>query len=111
MSSYIPDRGDVVWLDFTLQSGHEQAGKRPAFVISPESYNRKVGLALFCPITNQIKDYPFEVRIPENIGIHGVILSDQLKSLDWTARKAKFISKLPQQATEEVIGKLGVLIH
>lgn len=111
MSHYVPDRGDVVWLNFTPQSGHEQAGKRPAFVISPAVYNKKVGLALFCPITSQVKGYPFEVPVPDAHGIHGVILSDQLKSLDWNARNAKFIAKLPSQTTEEVIRKVTTLIQ
>src|SRR4051812_9242755 len=109
MSKYIPERGHLVWLNFTPQSGHEQAGKRPAFVISPSAYNKKVGLALFCPITSQIKGYPFEVLIPNGYNIHGAILSDQVKSLDWSARKAKFIEKLPLQITEEVINKLATL--
>lgn len=111
MSHYAPDRGDIVWLNFTPQSGHEQAGKRPAFVVSPAVYNKKVGLALFCPITSQVKGYPFEVSIPEGCGIHGVILSDQLKSLDWNTRNAKFIVKSPVLITEEVIRKITTLIQ
>ena len=93
--TYFPERGDAVWLDFNPQSGHEQAGRRPAIVISPSEYNRKVGLALFCPITNQAKGYPFEVTIPKNPKIAGVILSDQLKSLDWRTRNAEFVTNLP----------------
>jgi len=111
MPNYVPERGHIVWLNFTPQSGHEQAGKRPAFVISPAAYNKKAGLALFCPITNQMKGYPFEVLIPEGHNIHGVILSDQVKSLDWHARKAKFIEKLPLQITEEVANKVATLIE
>jgi len=110
MPAYVPDRGDLVWLNFTPQSGHEQAGKRPAFVVSPHAYNKKVGLALFCPVTRQIKGYPFEVCIPDGAEIHGVILADQLKSLDWTVRHAKFITKLPSDITQEVIAKLKTLI-
>jgi len=107
---YIPDRGDVVWLNFDPQAGHEQAGKRPAFVVSPASYNKKVGLGLFCPITNKIKGYPFEVNLPDNISITGTILTDQVKSLDWQIRKATFICKLPPEVTNLAIEKLMQLI-
>ncbi len=107
---YVPSRGDVVWLSFTPQTGHEQAGRRPALVLSPASYNGKVGLAIFCPITTQIKDYPFEVRIPAGLEVSGVVLSDQLKSLDWRAREARFICRLPRRATAEVLEKLGALL-
>ncbi len=110
MPSYVPDRGDVVWLNFTPQSGHEQSGKRPAFVVSPAAYNRKVGLALFCPVTSQVKGYPFEVAVPDGHGIHGVILSDQLKSLDWSARHARFIARLPAPVIEDVMRKIAVLL-
>ena len=78
---YIPRRGDFVWVTFTPQAGHEQAGRRPALIVSPESYNRTVGLALFCPVTNQIKGYPFEVAIPEDSCVTGVVLSDQIRSM------------------------------
>ncbi|HRS02465.1 MAG TPA: endoribonuclease MazF, partial [Bacteroidota bacterium] len=90
---YIPDRGDIVWLEFNPQSGHEQKGRRPAIVLSPYEYNLKVGLALFCPITSQVKGYPFEVSLPERFPINGVIISDQIKSLDWKVRNAEFIAK------------------
>ncbi len=108
--TYIPERGDAVWLDFNPQTGHEQAGRRPAIVISPTGYNQKVGLALFCPITNQAKGYPFEVAIPKNKNITGVILPDQLKSLDWRARNVVFIAKLPDLVIEEVLKKLKILL-
>ncbi len=107
---YVPERGDAVLLDFNPQSGHEQAGRRPAIVVSPSSYNRKVGLALFCPITNQAKGYPFEVAIPKNAKVSGVVLSDQLKSLDWQARNVKFIANLSDSVIEEVLKKLKTLI-
>ncbi|RMD49775.1 MAG: endoribonuclease MazF [Ignavibacteria bacterium] len=107
---YVPARGDIVWLQFNPLTGHEQAGKRPALVISPSQYNSKVGLALFCPITNQIKGYPFEVNLPKNSKISGTILTDQVKSLDWKARKAKLICKLPNKLLKEVIAKIHVLI-
>ena len=106
---YSPERGDVVWLNFDPQSGHEQKGKRPAVVISPKEYNEKVGLGLFCPITSRIKNYPFEVKIV-NEKIDGVILSDQIKSLDWKAREIEFISKITAKEVSEVIGKINVLL-
>lgn len=110
-SSYCPRRGDIVWLNFNPQAGHEHAGHRPALVISPESYNRKVGLALFCPITTQSKGYPFEVAIPPGMAVSGVILSDQVKSLDWKARKARFGEKLPIEALQEVLAKFGAMLE
>ncbi len=109
--NYTPSKGDVVWLSFTPQSAHEQAGHRPAMVISPKEYNEKVGLALFCPITSKIKDYPFEVRIKIKDKIDGVILSDQIKSLDWKTRKAQLIIKAPIEIIEEVINKFKLLIE
>ncbi len=109
-STYCPKRGDVVWLSFTPQVGHEQAGHRPALVLSPEAYNKKVGLALFCPVTSQVKGYPFEVHIPSGYKASGAILSDQIKSLDWKARKAKFHCTLPDLTVREVLNKLGVLV-
>ena len=108
--AYCPKQGDVVWLSFTPQSGHEQAGYRPALTLSPESYNRKVGLALFCPITSKAKGYPFEVSIPSGLKESGVVLSDQVKSLDWQARSAKFSCKLPANVVSDVLGKLEALL-
>lgn len=108
--AYVPDRGDIVWLNFDPQAGHEQAGKRPAFVLSPASYNRKVGLALFCPITNRIKGYPFEVNLPDGLPITGTILSDQIKSLDWQARNASFVCTLPNSTVQQVLAKATALL-
>jgi mRNA interferase MazF len=108
--AYVPKRGDAVWISFTPQAGHEQAGRRPAVVLSPKSYNQKVGLAIFCPITNQKKGYPFEVILPKEVGVTGVILSDQVKSLDWRVRKAEFIGSLPEEVINEVLAKLGILL-
>jgi mRNA interferase MazF len=110
-SEYCPKRGDVVWLSFHPQAGHEQTGHRPALVLSPEAYNRKVGLALFCPITSQIKGYPFEVKIPGGLKASGAILSDQIKSLDWRARKASFLCALPEETVREALGKVATLIE
>ena len=108
--SYIPDRGDVVWISLNPQAGHEQAGRRPAVVLSPLSYNGKVGLAILCPITSQIKGYPFEVLIPEGLAVGGAILSDQVKSLDWKARRAELACQLPGETVAEVLGKLATLL-
>jgi mRNA interferase MazF len=109
--AYIPDSGDIVWIMFNPQAGHEQAGHRPALVLSPKAYNGKVGLAILCPITSQVKGYPFEVKIPEGLEIGGAVLSDQVKSLDWKARQAKFICKLPSATYNEVVQKLSTLIR
>lgn len=107
----IPERGDIVWLSFAPQSGHEQTGRRPALVISPKEYNEKTDLAIFCPITSQVKGYPFEVKIPVNLEISGVILADQVKNLDWNTRKSKFICKLPESALNETLEKLNTLLN
>ena len=107
---YIPDRGDIVWLNFTPHSGHEQAGKRPALVISPIHYNQKVGLAIFLPITSKIKGYPFEVILPEGYPIQGVILSDQIKSMDWQTRGLDYICRASEEVVNEVIKKFIVLL-
>jgi mRNA interferase MazF len=110
MTKYIPDSGDVVWISFDPQAGHEQSGRRPALVLSPAIYNLKVGLTILCPITSQVKGYPFEVIIPAGAKIAGAILSDQVKSLDWKIRKAEFSFKLSSGAYNEVIQKLNALI-
>lgn len=107
--SYIPDRGDIVWLNFTPQAGHEQQGTRPALIISPKIYNKKTNLALCCPITSSEKGYPFEVKV-KGKKIEGVILSDHLKNLDWKARKAKFIEKVSSSALEDCLDKISALI-
>ena len=109
--AYIPDSGEIVWIMFNPQVGHEQAGRRPALVLSPKAYNGKAGLALLCPITSQIKGYPFEVLIPEGLEVNGGILSDQVKSLDWKARQAEFSCQLPPDKFNEVIQKLSTLIR
>jgi mRNA interferase MazF len=107
---YVPERGDLVWLEFSPQAGHEQAGRRPAAVLSPKSYNAKVGLFLACPLTVQRKGYPFEVPVPEDLPIAGVILADQIKSLDWRARKAVYICSLPADAIAELLAKATALV-
>ena len=107
---YVPARGEVVWITLNPQAGHEQAGRRPALVLSPSAYNGKIGLAILCPITSQTKGYPFEVAIPSGSKLAGVVLADQVKNLDWRVRKAEFICKLPRQTTDEVLEKLGTLL-
>ena len=107
---YVPDRGDVVWITLNPQAGHEQAGRRPAVVLSPAAYNGRVGLAILCPITNQIKGYPFEVVLPPSLAVMGAVLSDQVKSLDWRARTATFICALPPATIAEVLQKLNTLV-
>jgi mRNA interferase MazF len=106
---YIPERGDIIWLNFNPSSGHEQKGKRPAIVISPKGYNEKVGLGLFCTITSKTKNYPFEVKI-ENEKINGVVLTDQIKSLDWKTREIEFIAKETSEKINEIVDKISVLI-
>jgi mRNA interferase MazF len=110
VANYSPERGDIVWLSFSPQAGHEQAGRRPALIVSPGVYNRKVGLAICCPITSQAKGYPFEVALESAVRTRGAVLSDQVKSLDWRARKAEFIERAPDDVTGEVLGKLGALV-
>lgn len=111
MENYIPDRGDVVWINMNPQAGHEQAGRRPAVALSPYSYNAKVGLALFSPVTNQIKGYPFEVIIPEGYKVAGAILADQVKSLDWKVRNVEFFDKIPESVILEILTKLSTLLR
>lgn len=100
-SLYVPGRGDIVWVDFNAHKGHEQAQKRPAVVLSPKSYNTKANLALVCPITSHIKGYPFEVMLNTD-KISGVILSDQVRSMDWRARRVTFIGRLKPEILTEV---------
>jgi mRNA interferase MazF len=109
VTGYVPERGDAVWLIFDPQAGHEQAGRRPAIVLSPKAYNEKSGLFIVCPITNRVKGYPFEVALPVDFSVRGVILSDQIKSLDWRARDAEFICSLPLPTLDEVIAKIKPL--
>ena len=107
--SYIPDRGDIIWLEFDPQKGHEQKGRRPGIVLSKKEYNQKSNLALICPITSRIKDYPFEVRI--NSIIQGVILSDQIRSIDWKSRNAAFIEKILEEILKEILENIDLLLN
>ena len=108
--AYVPARGEAVWITLNPQSGHEQSGRRPAVILSPGMYNGKTGLAILCPITKQIKAYPFEVLIPHGMAVGGAVLSDQVKSLDWRAREAELICKLPDSTIAEALQKLGALL-
>jgi mRNA interferase MazF len=108
---YVPERGDVVWLQFDPQAGHEQAGKRPALVLSPSAYNGRVGLALLCPITSQRKGYPFEVPLPAHLRVQGVVLADQVKSLDWRLRCAERVDSVPHAVLDEAVAKIRALLE
>jgi mRNA interferase MazF len=108
---YVPDRGHAVWMNFNLQAGHEQAGQRPALVVSPTSYNGRTGQVLCCPITSQIKGCPFEVKIEGNVLISGVVLANQIKNLDWRVRGVKFVTVVDGSVLEEVIAKFEVLLR
>jgi mRNA interferase MazF len=107
---YAPERGDLLWLTFDPQAGHEQAGRRPALVLSPAAYNRRANLALVCPITTQAKGYPFEVALPAGLPLSGVVLADHLKSADWVARRAEFVSKASADVLAEVTAKIRPLL-
>ncbi len=107
---YVPERGDAVWLSFDPRVGHEQSGRRPAVVLSPRAYNSRTGLAILCPVTSQLKGYPFEVILPEGLPIEGAVLSDHVRNVDWRERKASRICALPAAITDEVVAKLQVLL-
>ncbi len=107
---YQPDRGHFVFLDFSPQAGTEQAGRRPALVLSPLSYNIAAGLALACPVTNQAKGGSFEVPVPPGAGVTGVVLSDQLRSIDWIVRRAEFRSEAPQPLVDEVLARIEAIL-
>ncbi len=109
-SNYVPEKGDLVWLDFDPQAGHEQKGRRPAICVSQKKYNQKIGLALFCPITSHIKGYPFEIVL-ENHSINGCILSDQVKNLDWTQRNCAFIEKAAEEEINSVVDNIKLMIE
>jgi mRNA interferase MazF len=108
--TYVPEQGHAIWLTFDPQAGHEQADRRPAVVLTPASYNRRVGLLLACPVTSQVKGYPFEVALPQALSISGVALSDQVRSSDWRARQATFICVLPESTVTEIMAKLSTLL-
>lgn len=109
--AYIPERGDAVWITLDPQAGHGQAGRRPALVLSPAAYNGRVGLALFCPITSQVKGYPFEVPLPAGLPVAGVVGADQVKSLDWRARQAARIGAVSEEVVTQVLQRLQRLLE
>ena len=109
MPPWLPARGDVVWISMA-QSGRERSGRRPALVLSPAAYNAKVGRALLCPVSSQVKGYPFEVAVPDGLPVRGVVLSDQVKSLDWRARGAELICAVPAETTRTVLQRLQTLV-
>lgn len=106
----VPERGDLVWIDFDPQSGREQAGRRPALVLTPSAYNRPVGLAVFCPVTNRVKGYAFETVLPSGLPVQGVVLADHLRSLDWRTRRADFICAAPASVLDDVAAKVQALL-
>lgn len=106
----VPDRGDIVSLQWSPQRGKEQAGRRPALVLSPRSYNAKVGLAICCPITSYAKEYPFETPLTSSMKTKGVILTDHVKSLDWRERGARIIERASPKIIADVLGKLELLL-
>lgn len=108
--SYVPDRGDVVWLDVDPHAGHEQAKRRPAVVLSPSAYNGRTSLALCCPVTPRVKEYPFEVALPAGFEVEGVVLADQVRSLDWHARHAMYIDSLPRAIVAQVLARARALL-
>ena len=110
MKPYCPAESDLIILNFSPQIGHEQSGRRPGVVLSPFPYNQKVGLCLICPITRRKKGYPFEVELPTGLDVEGVILSDQIRSLDWRSRRAQFVDKLPQAYLEDVMAKVRTIL-
>jgi mRNA interferase MazF len=108
--AYVPDAGDLVWLTFDPQAGHEQRGRRPALVLSPRIYNTRVGLAIACPVTSHAKGYPFEVALPAGGTIGGVVLADHVKSVDWRARRAKLVERVPDAVVDDVRERLRPLL-
>jgi len=109
-AGFVPDTGDFVWLTFDPRAGREEAGRRPALILSPKMYNVRSSLALACPVTNQVKGYPFEVTVPARAGVTGVILADHLKSVDWKTRRAEPIGRCADDVLDEVRAKLAPLL-
>lgn len=108
--AYVPDAGDIVWLSFAPQAGHEQSGRLPALVLSPRIYNERAGLCLACPVTSQVKGYPFEVALPSGLPVAGAVLADHVRSLDWRARRVEFIARAPHAVRVEACSRLLPLI-
>jgi mRNA interferase MazF len=115
VTPYCPESGDLIWIDFDPQVGHEQAGHRPALVLSPKSFNQRTSLAFICPITSRVKGYPFEVELPSTSAIRGVILCEHLRSMDWQGRGAKFAAGVSRdtllEARETIARITGIVIE
>ncbi len=111
VTEYLPEAGDLIWLDFTPQAGREQSGRRPGLVLSPRAYNGKTSLAIVCPITNRVKGYPFEVELPAGGKIGGVVLSDYVKNLDWRQRRATKAGKVSAAVLKNVRERIAVLLE
>ena len=109
-ASYLPERGDFVWINLQPTRGHEQAGHRPALVLSPKSYNRKTGLCVLCPSTRHAKGYAFEVRLAMPDGSESIVLADHVRCVDWRARQAEFIFRVPQEVLDETTARLEALV-
>ncbi len=107
---YQPERGDFIYLDFTPQAGAEQAGRRPALVLSPQNFNIATGLAFVCPLTSQVKGGGFEVAVPRGSGLSGVVLTDHLRSVDWIVRKASFHSKASEDLLSDVLARIEAIL-
>ena len=110
MPAFIPEGGDLIWLTFDPLARREEAGRRPALILSPKAYNQNSGLALVCPVSDEIAGYPFEVPIPDGCGLEGVILADQVRSLDWQGRNAIWVGRVPVQTLNEVLARLAPLL-
>ena len=109
-TAYCPDAGDVVWLDFDPQAGREQAGHRMALVLSSRNYNQAARLCIVCPVTTQVKGYPFETEVPAGLAVKGVVLSDHVKSLSWSERRSEFVCRMPRAVTDDVLAKIKALL-
>ena len=108
--AFVPDAGDFVWLTFDPRAGRDQAGRRPALVLSPKLYNARSGLALACPVTSQVKGYPFEVAVPAGVAATGVVLADHMKSIDWKARRVEPLGRCTDEVMDEVRARLAPLL-
>ncbi|MBI3930024.1 MAG: endoribonuclease MazF [Armatimonadetes bacterium] len=107
----IPERGDLIWLDFSPHAGHEQAGRRPGLVLSPSAYNKKVGLMLVCPVTSRSKGFPFEVPLPAEGSVTGFVLSDHIRSADWRQRRDETVGRVPDYVLEQVVQRVEALLR
>jgi mRNA interferase MazF len=110
-TNYVPTAGDLVWINFDPQAGSEQAGRRPAIVLSGAAYNRRTGLGLFCPITNRAKGYPFEITLPGGLPVTGVVLADQVKCLDWRVRRVEYVGTVPPEVITAAHERLDILME